>query len=214
MRVKIKDGQTILFIGDSITDCERRSTERPLGNGYVKLFHDMLIIREPEKKINIINKGINSDTVVGLQSRWTDDVLFHKPEWLAVKIGINDLRKTVNHNETAVPPDIFRNTYDDILSRTKSALSKCEILLIEPFYISVEKSGNSFRKSMLDAIPEYIAIVREMNKKYKTRLIKTHEMFQNLLKYHEADIFCPEPVHPYSIGHMAMAEAVYSSLSK
>jgi len=48
--------------------------------------------------------------------------------------------------------------------------------------------------------------------KYKTRLVKTHELFQELLKYHEPDIFCPEPVHPNLTGHLVIAEAVYSVL--
>ena len=29
----IEDGQTLLFIGDSITDCGRRGAEAPQGNG-------------------------------------------------------------------------------------------------------------------------------------------------------------------------------------
>ncbi len=216
MTLKIKDGQTILFIGDSITDCGRRAAERPLGNGYVKLFYDMLTIREPEKKVNIINKGISGDTVTGLQARWTDDVLVHKPEWLSIKIGINDLHINLRQGGggDTISPQVFHNTYNDILSRIKSALPKCEILLIEPFYISIEENRESFRKSVLDLIPEYIEVVREMSKKYKTRLVKTHEMFQTFLKHHDADTFCPEPVHPYLLGHMAIAETIYATLSK
>jgi len=214
MKLKIKDGQTILFIGDSITDCGRRGAERPLGNGYVKLFSDMLTIREPQRKVHIINKGISGDDVTELQSRWTDDVLVHNPEWLAIKIGINDVHKTLRQNDAPIPPTVFRNAYNHILSRTKTALPKCEMLLIEPFYISVDEDKESFRKSVLDAIPEYIEVVREMSKKYKTRLVKTHEMFQALLKYHDSDVFCPEPVHPYLSGHMAIAENVYLTLSK
>lgn len=213
MTTKIKDGQTILFIGDSITDCGRRAAERPWGNGYVKLFHDMLIIRETAKKVNIINKGIDGDTVPGLQERWTDDVLVHAPDWLSVKIGINDLHRTLGYGDP-IPKKVFRDTYNDILARTKSALPECEILLIEPFYISVEDNSTSIRKSVLDLIPEYIEAVREMSKKYKTRLVKTHEMFQALLKYQKTDTFCAEPVHPNLTGHLAIAESVYSTLSK
>ena len=212
MTLKIKDGQTILFIGDSITDCGRRAADRPLGNGYVKLFYDMLTIRETAKKVNIINKGIDGDTILGLQERWTDDVLFHAPEWLSIKIGINDLHRTLGHGEP-IPPKKFCEAYNDILGRTKSALPECKILLIEPFYISTEESSASFRKSVLNLIPEYIEVVREMSKKYKTRLVKTHEMFQTFLKHHEADTFCAEPVHPCSSGHLAIAESVYSTLS-
>ena len=34
----ISDGDTILFIGDSITDCGRRDTHVPLGDGYASIF--------------------------------------------------------------------------------------------------------------------------------------------------------------------------------
>ncbi|MBN1348092.1 hypothetical protein JXJ21_01650 [candidate division KSB1 bacterium] len=84
MALQIESGQTILFIGDSITDCGRRATERPLGNGYVKLFADLVAIREPEKQITIINKGIGGDRVTGMQNRWTDDVMRHHPDWLSI----------------------------------------------------------------------------------------------------------------------------------
>ena len=91
MATQIKNGQKVLFIGDSITDCGRRDSQRPLGNGYVKLFADLMIIQEPAKQITIVNKGISGDNVVGLRNRWTDDVLRNQPDWLSIKIGINDL---------------------------------------------------------------------------------------------------------------------------
>ncbi|MFC1461708.1 GDSL-type esterase/lipase family protein, partial [Verrucomicrobiota bacterium] len=93
MQVKLKKGEKILFIGNSITDCGRRDVAAPLGSGYVKFVSDMLIMREPEKRVTIINKGIGGDVVPGLLARWKDDVLRHRPDWLSIKIGINDLHR-------------------------------------------------------------------------------------------------------------------------
>ena len=214
MSLEIQTGQTILFIGDSITDCARRNTERPLGNGYVRIFADLLTIREPEKKVNIINKGIGGDTVPGLQQRWTDDVLFHQPDWLSIKIGINDLHRTLMGNAEPVPPARFHDVYDEILQRTRVELPACQILLIDPFMISREFNPNSFRKSVLDLLPEYLAVVDTMSRKYQTRILHTHAMFQKLLQYHAGDCFCPEPVHPNPTGHLAIAEAIYQLLSR
>ncbi len=214
MVIKIKSGQTILFIGDSITDCDRRLEGRPLGNGYVKLFSDLLTIREPGKNINIINKGIGGDTVKGLQNRWHDDLLRYKPDWLSIKIGINDLHHFLCDGAVNTSPKEFFEIYDDILSQASRKLPKCNVLLIEPFYISTDKSKTSFRKEVLDVIPEYTQIVRQMSRKYKTRLIKMHDLFGKLLKYHDAETFCPEPVHPNLTGHLTIAETVYSALSK
>lgn len=214
MSTKLKTGQTLLFIGDSITDCGRRGDRAPLGGGYVKMFHDLLAIREPQKNVNIINKGIGGHRVTDLRDRWEDDVLRHRPNWLSIKIGINDLYSAIRGAENAVPVKRFEDVYDDILSRTRKKLPRMQILLIDPFYISRDTSPTSFRKQVLDMLPGYIRVVAKMARTYSARRVKTHEMFQKLLKYHEPDLFCPEPVHPNATGHLAIAEAVYTALSK
>lgn len=214
MQTKIKSGETVLFIGDSITDCGRRTTERPLGSGYVKYFTDFLIACEPEKKIGIINKGIGGDNVIGMLNRWSDDVIRHKPDWLSIKIGINDLHFFLRDPANGISPEKYEESYRKILKSTREKLPNCRILLIEPFYISRDASPESARRKVLDVLPRYLQVVEQMSRQYKTRLIKTHAMFQNLLKYHEPDIFCNEPVHPNLTGHVAIASAVYDALCK
>jgi lysophospholipase L1-like esterase len=214
MTLKAESGQTILFIGDSITDVSRRNAERPYGNGFVKIFRDMLIAREPEKQVNIINKGIGGNTVWQLRDRWTDDMLFHKPDFVVILIGINDLHQPLGNNvDAAETLQKHKDAYDQILTRTREELPECEILLLEPFYMSCDSVAKSFRTEVLEVLPEYIAVTREMSEKYNTGLINTHEMFQTILRYHEADTICPEPVHPNTTGHLAIAEAVYNALS-
>ena len=212
MATKLKSGETILFIGDSITDCGRRGEFAPLGCGYVKMFADMLAIREDAKGLRVINKGIGGNVVTQLQERWTDDVLRHKPDWLSVKIGINDLHRTLAGSPEAVPPDLYAETYDEILARMKKKLPKCRVMLIDPFYISRDGSPHSNRHDVLKLLPEYIAIVHKMSRKYRTCLVRTHDVFQKLLRHHEPDLFCPEPVHPNPTGHLVIAEAVYDVL--
>ena len=214
MGLKIKSGETILFIGDSITDCGRRGAERPLGSGYVKFFNDLLTLREPEKRIDIINKGIGGDNVVGLRNRWSDDVLRHRPQWLSIKIGINDLHTALRQDPNSITPRKYRDAYDEILARTRAALPKCRILLIDPFYISTERAKTSVRRDVMDLLPKYIGTVHAMSRKYKTRLVRTHDCFQKLLKYYEPDVFCGEPVHPNLTGHLMIAEQVYAALSR
>jgi len=213
MATQLKNGQKILFIGDSITDCGRRDSQRPLGGGYVKLLADLLIIREPARRITIINKGIGGDSVVGLRNRWTDDVLRNHPDWLAIKIGINDLHNYLFNGGKELAPRPYEAAYREILERTRAALPKCRILLIDPFYISRDAASNSRRKHVLDLMPDYLAVVEKLSRTFKTRHIKTHELFGRLLQCHEPDTFCAEPVHPNLTGHLAIAEAVYEALS-
>jgi lysophospholipase L1-like esterase len=213
--IKVKHGQTLLFIGDSITDCGRRAPEPPLGNGYVKLFADLVRMREPAKRVAIVNEGIGGNTVLDLQERWEDDVMRRRPDWLSVKIGINDLCRRWNPTPgiKLVPPDVFRAAYDEILTRTRKRLPRVQLLLIDPFYLSRDTSSVSIRTEVLSLLPAYLRVVHDMSRKHRARLVKTHAVFQNLLKYHAPDVFCPEPVHPYPNGHLVIAEAVYDALS-
>ena len=43
-------------------------------------------------------------------------------------------------------------SYDAILARTRKALPRCRILLIDPFYISIENTPNLWRKKVLDLL--------------------------------------------------------------
>ena len=210
----IRKDQTLVFIGDSITDCGRRGEHAPLGSGYVKLFADMHRIRRPAGKINVINRGIGGATVTGLWGRWHDDVIRNRPDLLSVKIGINDLHRTLRGDVDPVPPDRYREAYTDILRRTQEALPACRILLIDPFYISTDKASDSFRCLVLEKLPAYLRIVKDLSRTFGKLLIRTHALFQRLLRHYEPETFCPEPVHPNLTGHLVIADAVYAALTE
>lgn len=207
----LQDDQTVLFIGDSITDCGRRAAERPLGSGYVRMFTEMATARWPERQIAYINKGIGGNRITDLKNRWHDDVLYHKPDRLSVKIGINDLHSVLRNAEDAVTPEIFAEIYDELLLLTQKEL-ECPVVLLTPFYISTDRDGNSFRSEVLDLLPSYIDTVEQMADRYDTLLVNLHEIFQEQLEYRDADTFCPEPVHPNHTGHMVMAQALMDAV--
>lgn len=213
MGTKLRSGETLLFVGDSITDCNRRASAQPLGEGYVKFFADFLTIREPDKKVKILNKGISGNRVTDLENRWTDDVLRHRPDWLSILVGINDLHSVLLNAPGAVSPDVFRARYESLLERTRRKLSRCHILLIDPFYISRETCRESFRCQVLRFLPKYQDVVEELSRKYRTLHVPLHAIFQRLLRFHEPDTFCPEPVHPNATGHLVIAESVWGALS-
>ncbi|MBM3277051.1 MAG: SGNH/GDSL hydrolase family protein [Candidatus Handelsmanbacteria bacterium] len=208
----IEDGERMLFIGDSITDCGRRGVEAPLGNGYVRIFTELATARWPERKIPYINKGIGGNRITDLKERWADDVLYHRPDVLSLKIGINDLHSHLRGAEGGVSPELFARIYAEVMELTKRELG-CKIVLLTPFYISTDRSGQTFRSQVLDLIPRYIETVEKMSAQYNTRLVHLHEIFQQHLKYRDADTFCPEPVHPNLAGHTVIAQALMDTLT-
>jgi len=207
----LADGQTIMFIGDSITDVGRRGQAFPLGDGYVRLFRELMIARHPDWELNVINKGIGGNTVEDLWNRWDDDCLRLTPDVLSILIGINDLHRTLMSRDFPVPPARFAELYESILSRAMEACSPRTVLLT-PFYISKDAHDGSARSKVLALLPEYIDVVKRMSDTFGTALVDLHALFQKHLATREADDFCPEPVHPHRTGHLVIAEAVAGAL--
>jgi lysophospholipase L1-like esterase len=201
----VQDGQTFLFQGDSITDCGRRDSAAPYGAGYAAIFRELAMALFPERGITFINKGIGGNTTVDLRERWDDDTLRHQPDWMSLLVGINDLHRYLFNPDTEgkISPQQFAEHYDWLLERvTKETPAK--LILLEPFFISLS-SCDTTRKLVLDVLPEYIQVVRDMSAKYSTLLVNMHDIYQAHLVYRDADHFCPEPVHPNHTGHLAMA---------
>lgn len=207
----VQDGQLFVFQGDSITDCGRRLEAYPYGSGYVSLFIEMVTACYPERAIRYLNKGIGGDRATGLRDRWEDDVIRHQPDWVSILIGINDLHSYLLDPAAGVSVELYREMYESVLTTTRDKTG-ARLVLLDPFYISTDTSGLSFRSRVLELIPQYIAVVDEMAARFGAFHVKTHEIFQEHLKYREPDVFCPEPVHPNRAGHMVIAAAMLRTL--
>ena len=75
-----KDGDTVVMIGDSIT-------EQHLYSNYVEMW---TVTRFPQWKLTFRNVGIGGDRSVGGNARFMRDVLLHKPTAMTVDFGMND----------------------------------------------------------------------------------------------------------------------------
>ena len=204
-------GEKVLFTGDSITDCGRRDAAAPLGDGYVSLLRDLVIWRWPERRITWVNKGIGGNRVTDLEDRWEDDVIREAPDWLSVKIGINDLHSYLRGDPAAVTPERFREVYERILRRAAERTS-AQLILITPFYMSSDRSGDSFRSRVLELLPAYIATVEAMADQFRARLVQLQPMFERELAHFPPETFGPEPVHPNRTGHLLIAQEVLRTL--
>jgi len=206
-----KDGETVVFIGDSITDCGRRGAQAPYGSGYVKFIIDLITARYPERHITYFNEGIGGNTVEDLYNRWENDLLSHKDaDWVSVKIGINDLHRFLG-GASQLAPDKYEILYRRCLTMTKEKLD-AKLILVDPFYVSTQSNSDDHQMKVLKLIPEYLQAVEKLAKEFDALHVYTHQVFQNQLKYRSPDYFCPEPVHPYPNGHMVIALAILEKL--
>lgn len=210
-RFVLRDGQRVVFVGDSITDCGQRADHYPYGSGYVRQTIDLITARYPERQLTYWNEGISGNTVQDLRDRWFDDVIRHAPDWISVKIGINDLHRTLRGTPDAVPPHRFERLYRSILQDVREHTS-AKLVLIDPFYISTDTHGDSVRSRVLEALPAYLAAVETMASEFGALHVRTHAAFQRQVAVRPPDTFCPEPVHPNVSGHLVIAHELLATL--
>jgi lysophospholipase L1-like esterase len=77
----IRDGDTVVFLGDSIT----------AARGYGKVIENYTLLRYPERKVRFVNAGWGGDTAAGGAARLERDVFRHGATLLTVAYGINDI---------------------------------------------------------------------------------------------------------------------------
>ncbi len=196
-----QSGDKVLFIGDSITDCGRRGDHAPFGHGYVRKITDLITAKYPEREITYVNKGIGGDIVEGLENRWDTDVIDEKPDWLSVKIGINNASRQLGQdisNEEYLP--IWEACYRRILTRVKDELS-APLFLFEIFYI--EEDVENPRPLAVDAYNESI---HKLAEEFGARLIRINEAFDSAVAARPGALWTTrDGVHPNAEGHTLMA---------
>ena len=197
----------MVFIGDSITACNRLNDPEQLGNGYVRLIRDYLWSKDPANGPEVINRGISGNRVIDLEQRWQVDVLDLAPDILSIKIGINDVWHSLRPNPSGVPIDQFHASYSRILGLVKESLPKCRLILCEPTVIwpPAPPEGNR-------ALGPYVAAVHELAKIYSAGVVvPLHSAFNHARKERPDVVWAPDGVHPSSVGHMLIARTWLSS---
>ncbi len=198
MTLIFKANETIEFIGDSITDCNR--TEKPfepLGTGYVRNFHQLLQTSYPELRLAVRNKGISGDRVTSLKSRWKTDVLEINPNWLFIYIGVNDVwRLFEGDSDEAVDLPEFEDVYRQLISLTRNG-TDAQIQLISPF-LGEKNPSDPFRKKLT----VYQAAIDNLGEDLSLPVIHLQPAFDWAMLSKPPDYWTIDRVHPTEIGHM------------
>ncbi len=77
----LKDGDTLVFLGDSIT----------AARGYTKVVELYTLMRYPNRRVRFWNAGQGGDTAAGAVTRLERDVFAHGATVVTVAFGVNDI---------------------------------------------------------------------------------------------------------------------------
>jgi lysophospholipase L1-like esterase len=206
--MKLETAQKLLFIGDSVTDCERVKPEGEgmfggLGKGYVSYVDALLQAVYPDYGIRVVNKGINGNTVRDLKKRWQQDVIDQEPDWLSIMIGINDVWRQYDSpfiKERHVYLDEYEETLRKLIMETKPFVKG--LVLMTPFYL--ESNEQDRMRQMMD---QYGQIVRNIAEENLCLFVDTQAAFNEVLMELYPAAIAWDRVHPSAAGHMVLARA-------
>jgi len=205
--VEIAPGTRLLFIGDSVTDCNRlrpvgEGSRAALGEGYVAAVDAALGPLHPQRPVRVTNMGVSGNTVRDLASRWDCDVLALGPGWLCVMVGINDVWRQFDgiDSSAAVLPDEFGRTYGSLIARASPRLER--LVLMTPFYVQGLKTDPMRRRT-----DEYGLIVRELAGRHGALLVDTQAAVDRALARGDFMSIAGDRVHPTQAGHEIIARA-------
>lgn len=113
----VKSGETIAFLGDSITQLGNDPSQ-----GYIHLVIDGL--KNAGVEATAIPAGISGHKSNNMLARVDKDVIQKKPQWMTLSCGVND----VWHGKNGVVPEDYKKNITEIVDKCDAAGIKVMIL--------------------------------------------------------------------------------------
>ena len=127
----VKAGETIAFMGDSIT---QQGADSP--GGYVHLVESGLAAND--LAVKIIPAGIGGHKSDQMRARLEADVLSKQPAWMTLSCGVND----VWHGAKGVSLEDYKVNITDIVDRCQKAGVKVVILTSTQIGLPIDNPNN------------------------------------------------------------------------
>lgn len=197
--------KTILFQGDSITDCGRsRENNAQIGTGYALLVKSHLGFEHPNQ-YKFYNRGISGNRIVDVYARIKADIINLKPDYMSLLIGVNDVWHEIGSNN-GVDEEKFEKIYSMLIEEIKEALPELKIIILEPFCLkgpATEDTDTQPDKwnTFYTEVKKRAAKAKAVAKKYGLVYVELQDKFDQLSQAVEATYWLADGVHPTSMGH-------------
>jgi lysophospholipase L1-like esterase len=202
-KLDLKPNQTILFIGDSITDADRnRQAYKPFGFGYVHFIAYMLLAKYPTYNLNIINRGINGNTITDLKNRWQRDCIDHNPGILSILIGVNDVWRRVEEGDMSGAADLgeYDSTYRLLVAQAKQKCNS-QLVICEPFMFCDDLINPMFQE-----LRHYVEIVRKIAADFNAVLVPLQKLIDEQIDTVASEKWSDDMMHPHIWVHCWIAQ--------
>ena len=195
--IPIKSGEKLAFLGDSITAGGKSNP-----GGYVNLVSNGLATNGV--KIEVIGAGISGHKSNQMLGRLENDVLKHKPQWMTLSCGVND----VWHGEKGVSLDDYKKNITGIVDQAQAA--GVQVILLTSTMIGEDQANPNNQK----LIP-YNDFLRSLAKDKKCLLADLNADMQAAVSKANTpgkNALTGDGVHMVFAGDMMMATGILKAI--
>jgi lysophospholipase L1-like esterase len=198
-----KDGDTVVMIGDSIT-------EQHLYSNYVEMW---TVTRFPAWKLTFRNTGIGGDTSTGGNSRFQRDVVAYHPTAMTVDFGMNDGRYSAFREETFRP---YMKGLQGMADQAKKA--NIRVAWTTPQPLDGGEQGKTALTGYNQTLEKFSEGVKEIAEKNEGLFVDQFHPYLAVLDKarHASDkysrITAGDAVHPGPPGQALMAASILKGL--
>lgn len=199
----IKDGDRVVFYGDSITNQRQ----------YTAFAETFVLTRFPERDVRFVHSGWSGDRVGGgrggnVNTRLQRDVFAWDPTVVTIMLGMNDgFYRAFDQNIFST----YRNGLTSIVKKLETELPDARITLIRPSpYDDVTRAPN-FTGGYNEVLIRYGDAVEELAKANNHQVADLNADLLEVLKKSKAENadlstkIISDRVHPEPAGHLIMA---------
>ena len=210
--------EIVVAIGDSITQADTHWTvnghRNSIQGGWVTRLGNLLEKNFPGE-YEVINKGINGDTALGVLRRLDRDVILLEPDIVIVAIGTNDIftRLSADPNST---PETYQATIAKIFNKLQLKLPDTPVFAMG-MTTSLRKYANIRFGNFLPqqdvvqtVFDDYNNTLRRLINEYKFSYVDLPSQWPEEVE--ESWKFCADGIHPNDAGYDLMTEILYEAL--
>ncbi len=202
----VKDGDRVVFYGDSITDQRL----------YTTFAESYIVTRFPSMNVSFVHSGWGGDRVTGggggpIDHRLARDVFAYKPTVVSVMLGMNDASYQPFKKEIF---DVYSNGYAHMVESLQKNAPGVRLTLIVPSPFDDVTRPPSFEKGYNAVLLQYGEFVKELAKKSHADVADLNTSVVDSLKKaveidkDKATRLIEDRVHPGPGGQLLMAEAL------
>ncbi|MBR5157564.1 MAG: SGNH/GDSL hydrolase family protein [Clostridia bacterium] len=195
--------KTILFQGDSITDCYRtKDNDLHNGTGYATRVSAQLGYDFPGE-YKFLNRGISGNRITDLYARIKIDIINLKPDYISFLIGVNDVWHEVSR-QNGVAADKFEKIYNMLIEEIKEELPDVKIMILEPFVLKGTATEENWEFFKTETAKRAQAAKR-IAEKHNLVFVPLQEKFDEMAAKQPEPYWTWEGVHPSAAGHELIA---------